>query len=214
MELKDTSVNQKTVVNNTKIEKNPENNLEKTSKIANKLVGIRHNFIFQAGILVLVDLICLLLIFIFLSILPAKAQEAKKLKSLSLKIQAAKEKLINPAELVSEKQIADLQAVFPKDEGLVNFINEIDSLKKQGLVNQFSFASEKPVKDKNGYLVLPIVIQFSGSEAEVNYGLNKILSLPYLFRAINVEISKVPNEDKVSLKYGGVLYINEKNNTN
>jgi len=164
----------------------------------------------KVAILSLANLSCLGALLFLLLNFPEKAREVKILRNTSLaSLQLDTDAL--RIELANHKVKLDkLFALFPAGEAdLLEFINEIDKLKNEGLVTSFSFASNRPVKDRTGFDGLPIIIEFRGSWNQIDWGLKRLESLPFVVRAINLEISRL-SEGAVSLKYGGILYVDEK----
>lgn len=175
----------------------------------------------KALLLGLYNLIAVAILFIAISDMSSKAQEVKRLKSLNLRQINSEIKIIESNIKNYEKQNAYLKKLFPDDTGFIQFIKEIDSLKKEGSVAQFSFASNDIVIDQTKNIGLPINIEFQGSKEKVNQALQKVLTLPYLFRPITTEIritTETKEEDKQSevvvIKLGGFLYVAETINQN
>jgi len=184
------------------------NTTAKTISAATK-TPVKARLLMWVLIIGLVDLVCLFVLVLLLGILPQKAEELKTLRSLNTKNSLQKTNNEIMAEIASGKIIIDkLAAFFPDENGLVKFTEQIDKLKNQGVVSYFSFASNEVVQDKTKYIGLPIIIEFQGTAQQVENGLKSIQSLPYMLRTIDIEIKK-QDEEKVNLRYGGILYVNE-----
>ena len=184
------------------------NTTAKTISAATK-TPVKARLLMWVLIIGLVDLVCLFVLVLLLGILPQKAEELKTLRSLNTKNSLQKTNNEIMAEIASGKIIIDkLEAFFPDENGLVKFTEQIDKLKNQGVVSYFSFASNEVVQDKTKYIGLPIIIEFQGTARQVENGLKSIQSLPYMLRTIDIEIKK-QDEEKVNLRYGGILYVNE-----
>ncbi len=156
-----------------------------------------------------VNVILIILLILILKKLPVIAKEVKDLKN---KYVLAHEKIdqavLRSDLLVYNEKISSIESHFADEESILNFIIEIDKLKSAGLVADFSFVSEEPVKDKTGSFGFPILIVSEGSIQNVNSALAKIDSLPYLKRAVDVKL--IINEDKtVKLEYGGFIYVSK-----
>jgi hypothetical protein len=168
---------------------------------------------FRSSILVVTViniLVTLSLVFI-LSNLNTKAKELKKARSVSI-----------GAEQKSKVEIADLEiqstiekssylfSLFPDESGLVNFIKEIEKLKTEGVVTEFSFASEDAVRDKTKVLGIPFVLRMEGSWEQINKDLKSLQEMPFLQRAITISTEVRGEEEKViDFRYGGFIYVDE-----
>ena len=176
---------------------------EKTNSKTKTQVNI---YILVLGI---VNLICLFVLIFILSLLPKKAEELKNLRSLIAKANSQQSREIIIAEISAAKNKTEkLIELFPNEDGLVEFTGQIDSLRNQGAAINFSFANDIAVKDKTGLIGLPILIEVSGTNTQVDSALKQIQNMPFLLRAIDVEINKI-EDNKIRLKFGGILYVNE-----
>ena len=165
-------------------------------------------------ILGIVNLVCLLVLIFILTLLPRKAEELKNLRSLIAKANSQNSNEIIIAEISAAKNKTEkLVDLFPDENGLVKFASQIDSLKNQGTVINFSFAKDTAVKDKTGLIGLPIVIEISGTNTQVDLVLKQIQNMPFFLRAINIEIKEIEDK-KIRLKFGGILYVKENFSTN
>lgn len=161
-------------------------------------------------VLGLVNLVFILAIVILLGKLQAKANEFKKLRMVQLETSAKSSFEIAELELAASREKADkLAQLFPDDNGLIDFVNEIDVLKGEGVVSRFSFTSEEVIRDMTGYYGIPVFIEFSGDWSQINEGLQRIQSLPYLSRTVSVQVEAKEEENLVIFKYGGFLYVDE-----
>jgi len=167
------------------------------------------NLIVRAAILVFVNLLFIGAIVYMAKSLPAKAGEVMRLRSEQLSIGAKNADLIK-RDLAENKDKADkLIALFPDDSGLVSFANDLDRIKKDGRVAGFSFANNEAIKDKTGYLGIPVLIELTGSWSEIDSDLQKIQAIPYLLRPIEIDVTPSETEGQVDLKFGGFLYVSE-----
>ncbi len=109
---------------------------------------------------------------------------------------------------------------FPNETGLLEFINGVEKLKDGGSVTKISFTSKQPLKDDDGYLGIPILIEFKGAWGEILSDIQKIQKLPYVFKPVKLETQQnvfsnnsqevVTNPDEVEVVFGGFLYVDEK----
>lgn len=183
---------------------------------------IRLPFTVKDIILGIVNLICIVVLFVVLFKFPSKAKELKELRlerlknefSVSFEFSKVKE---------SKAKSDELQKMFLNDAGVVDFVNELEKIKNEGgTIKSITFADQGPVKDRTGNTGIPVVIEFQGFWDAVDRDLQRLDNLPFLFRAARVEIQKpkpqpgqveevVIDPNVVIFKYGLILYYaNEK----
>jgi len=187
----------------------PKTSEQKTEPKEKKQQG-KPRLLLNVAILGGLDLICLLALLFLLTNLPQKGEKINLLRSQNFQAAAISgdQSLINN---LSQAQIkADqLQALYPNEARLLKFVEGIDRLKDTGVISRFSFANDDPVKDKTGYIGVPIVIEFRGTWPQISQTLKSVQDLPFLIRAIDIEISQIPNQGIQRLMFGGVLYVAE-----
>jgi len=167
------------------------------------------NLLVRAAILGLINLLFIGATVYLTRLLPAKAGEVMRLRSEQLAIGAKNAELIK-SDIDENKNKSDkLIALFPDDSGLVSFANDLDKIKKEGKVAGFSFANNEAIKDKTGYLGIPVLIEFQGTWSEIDIDLQKIQAIPYLLRPIEIDVSPSETEGLIDFKFGGFLYVNE-----
>lgn len=188
----------------------PVKTVQARPEIKKKATKRKSGFLMQITVFGAVDLICVLMLIVLLRFLPRKAEEIKNLRSLGLKAAIQTDVKKVEAEIAGSKLKTDkLKAFFPDENGLIDFVKEIDKLKKEGVVTHFSFVSNSVVLDKTKLEGLPMVIEFRGNLSQVDQALQKLQEAPFLIRAINVQIKKEADKDSFDLKYGGILYVSE-----
>lgn len=142
--------------------------------------------------------------------LPQRAAEVKVLRGSELDISEDGGFKINKFELDKNKEKADrLIALFPDEQGLLTFVDEIEKLKREGSVVDFSFASKDPVVDKTNNFGIPMVIELKGTWGQIDQDLQKIQKLPFLFRPVSFNAGLIEDEGVIDLRYGGFLYVDE-----
>lgn len=164
-------------------------------------------------ILAVFSVVGIVVVFVLLSQMTTTAEEIKKIKQES----ASEEDMANYAFLESEivhyqEEIDELNSLFASDSEIIIFVQEIDRLKREGVVQSFSFVSNDAIKDKSGNAGIPISIVMKGNEEQLDAALRNIQSLPFLLRAVQTEISKEVNDEGIEetiLNYGGFLYVEE-----
>jgi hypothetical protein len=180
------------------------------NQLAGKKSGLKSRFWLKDIILGVLNLVFVVSLVVLLGRLPGKANEFKRLRNESLDTAAKSSIEIAGLELEASRKKADkISAFFPDDAGLIDFVNQIDVLKEEGLVSRFSFTSEEAIRDRTGYYGIPVFIEFSGTWSQVGVGLQRVQNLPYLLRAVSIETTVKPEENLVEFKYGGFLYVDE-----
>jgi len=160
--------------------------------------------------LLLVDFIMLALSIFILVSLPNKAAELNKARSDEEKVIESKKVDITGLEYKPTKDTVDkLLSYYPEELGLINFIETVEDMNEEGSVKNFSIIGENAVKDKTGAYGIPFIVEFEGSWEKIGQSLQELQKLPYLIRAIDVEVDTV-DEKTVSFKYGGFLYVSDK----
>ncbi len=155
-----------------------------------------------------IDFIFLILLAWFLTKLGPKTTELKKMKNLLVQAKQIDLDAIQKTLLENKEKSEKLATVLPNEDELIEFINQIDLLKKEKKINSFSFVADKPMKDKTGFFGLPLIIESKGSWQEINETLKSIDQLPYLIRGLNLEI-KLLSDKEIMLKFAGILYVSQ-----
>lgn len=164
----------------------------------------------KEGILIGINIVSVILLAFLLFKLP---QEAKKIHDLRVSLQKSdNSQSFEFTEIAAAKEKTDkLKSLFLNDEGIVQFVSSVESLKeKTPSVTRIEFPAQEASKDKTGNMVIPVIIELSGTWQEVGDGFSEIEALPYLFRAASIDVKQnKEDQGKVDVKYGGVLYVNE-----
>lgn len=184
-------------------------NISETNKAelmpAKKIIKIKSLFL-----LLIIDLMLLAISIFFIVNLPKKATELNRVKSEEQKVKESKKIDITGLEYQPTKESVDkLIGYFPMEDGVIDFIEMVEVLKKNGQIKNFALVGQDAVKDKTGAFGIPFIIEIEDSWENINISLQEFQKLPYLIRAINVE-ARVINENIISFKYGGFLYVSDK----
>lgn len=163
--------------------------------------------------LIVLSVIGLIVTFVLLNRITVTAEEIKKIKAEG----ATEADLADYAFLEAEvehyaTQIEELSSLFANDSEIIVFVQEIDRLKREGVVESFSFVSNNPIKDQSGNFGIPISITLRGNEEQIDAALRNIQSLPFILRGVRAEVTKEVSEEGVEttiLDYGGFLYVEE-----
>lgn len=170
---------------------------------------IQSGLLIKIAILGFFDLICFVVLLWLLNQLPVKAENLKKLNNLKIKNLSSNTSTIESEIMVNKTKSEKLQVLFPDETGLVNFIKEMERLKSEAVIADFSFVSNKVLKDKTGLYGLPFTFELRGKKETLGQALAKIDKLPFMTRAVDIEIKKLDEEEGFIFKFGGLLYVDE-----
>lgn len=190
---------------------------ETSQEVSEELLGNHAAFAPKDIILAVINIISVILIIILLVKLPQKAKEVKALRTENIKNESSVSFEFSDIE-EAKKRSQELERLFLDESGLVEFVKEIEKIKAGGgTVVQLNFGSQQPIRDKTGYAGIPVIIEMEGSWQAIGQDLQKIQSLPYLFRAVKIEAGsksaigeEVQATDIIEFKYGGFLYVDDK----
>ena len=179
--------------------------LTKTVRTSDAGIQIK-SFIF----LFVIDLFLLISSVFLIFNLPKKAAELNRARSEEQKVIESKKIDVTSLEYVPTKESVDkLNGFYPEEDGLIDFIEKIEILKEEGKVKNFSLVGQDAVKDKTGAYGIPFIVEFEGAWENINLSLQEFQKLPYLVRAVDIEI-KLIDTKTVNFKYGGFLYVSDK----
>jgi len=175
-----------------------------------KTKGRKLGFWVKDILLAIVNISFIVALLIILGSVTSQSNKLRDFRNEDVQITAKGEINIAELEIESSKQKADqLLKLFPDESGLIDFVNRIDILKSEGLVTRFAFASEKAIKDTTGYNGIPLILEFRGDWNQISLALRRIEELPFLLRAINIDIETDFETGEIVFKYGGFLYVDE-----
>jgi hypothetical protein len=161
-------------------------------------------------ILGVINLLSIIFLVFLLIKLPQKAEELKELRIEDLK-DSQNLNVVSPTFESDKKKSTDLQKLFLDDFGVVNFTVDIEKLKTLNpAIQKVTFTSQKPIKDRLGFLGLPVVIILEGDWNTIGQAMNSLEALPYLFRPVSIK-SDIKKDDPnvIVLNYGGLLYVGD-----
>ena len=159
-------------------------------------------------ILGVVNILTVVILMFILAKLPSQAQEVKRLRKES--IQGEENITLTLSDINANSEKAEkIKSLLLNESGVVDFVKEVENLKKAGTVSKLSFASQKAVKDKTGNYGIPVIIEMKGNLGDISHDLARIRNLPFLFRAVTIE-AFTNEEELIELKYGGFLYVQDK----
>jgi hypothetical protein len=160
-------------------------------------------------ILGVVNVVTLVLLFIFLSKLSAQADRLKDLKN-EIAISQSPIQLELSDVQKGEVKTDELNNFFVDEPGVVQFVNDVEKLRNENSSQiQVSFASQKAVKDKTENFGIPVVISFRGSWEQIDNDIGRVQALPYLFRSVKITSKVTDDPSVIELKYGIVLYVKD-----
>ncbi|HLE49346.1 MAG TPA: hypothetical protein VI819_04945 [Patescibacteria group bacterium] len=141
--------------------------------------------------------------------LPRKAEVLKSAKIEALKIEESSKVDLTGLEIIQNKKNWEiLKSYFPDEVGVIKFITDLETLKKNEIIKDMSFVSQDAVRDKTGALGIPFIMEIEGSWDKVDAALKDFYDLPYLVRVINVDAT-VLEDGSVNFKFGGFIYVSE-----
>jgi hypothetical protein len=162
-------------------------------------------------IVTVINLFALGFLFYVLSSLKGEASNLKKLRNASIDVQEKSKVEVADLQIQSNIEKSDyLASLFPDEAGLIDFVKEIEKLESEGVVKDFSFANEGAVRDKTTVLGIPFVLRMEGTWEQINSDLKKMQRMPFLLRAVTLDI-KVKEEETnlIDFRYGGFIYVDE-----
>jgi Tfp pilus assembly protein PilO len=163
------------------------------------------------AIMGIIDVLFIIASFLLLGRIAAIANSIYKLNGEKIVAEQKSNAGLVKQEIENHKEDADkLFSLFPSNDKLLEIIDQMDQLKRDGLIAQYTFVSDTPVKDKSGYQGLPIMFDITGSVEGINNALKKINDLPFILRDIKMEIKELPKAAGYTVKYGVILYVDEK----
>lgn len=99
-----------------------------------------------------------------------------------------------------------VENVLPNEEGIVDFIKDIESLGEKVEIGKLSFESDQPQSDRLGRSYIEWTIEARGSLDNLEDFLEKLLSLPILIRSKVIDIDKM-DEETSKLVFRAWLYV-------
>ena len=156
------------------------------------------------------DILLILGIIFLLNSSLSSSRKLSELRSLEIKYKG----LVDPGLVLADLQenyakISDLGSVLIDEQGLIEYVRKIDELRAEGIVKKFSFVTQEPVKDKQGFTGLPVLLEFEGTGVDAEKALNKVQMLPAILKPVDIEVLDSKVEDKLIIKMSAFLYTNE-----
>ncbi len=186
-------------------------NQNKQDKKAIKPVPEHKNIWLKDIVLAVINVCFIVGLIYLLNKLPLRANQVRSLRGEAQLTNSADEDTnILKFELEQSNQdYEQLKSLYPDEDRLLKFVDEIEKLQTSGTVIGFTFASSLPVVDKTKELGLPIIIEMSGSWENIAQDVATIQKLPFMFRPVTFDAEEDREENVVHLKYGGFLYVDE-----
>lgn len=180
--------------------------MKKNEKSASKITQYAREIAFAV-----LDLLLIFLLMLLLRGISKVSEEISQLENSKNEAESVYVLKSTSGRIAENKNIIDkINSYFVDDSNIVSFVKEIDILRTEGTVTQFSFVSDEPIIDSvTSFNVLPFEIVFQGDKTGVENALKKILELPYLIRCVVTEIDRGILDGIVTIKFGGFLYVNE-----
>lgn len=167
-------------------------------------------YLFKVIFLIGVNIFCVIVIALVLTSLPKGALELQNARLDKINNESQSNMDLIKNEVTNfEEELAQLKSYFPDDLGIVTLANKIDSLKLQGVITEFSFASDTIVKDKTGYGGIPIKIEMKGTKDQLNGAFSELDKIGVSMRPIIFDIQKTDEISAYSMSLGYFLYVYE-----
>lgn len=151
---------------------------------------------------------------VFLSILfllPELSKKANEVKIANGSLIAASRSIdssVLKAQLSKEKEnISKLKSFFDRDNTVISFVQNMDTIKQNGIVTNFDFPVSIPVPDRYGGTGFPTQIILKGNSSQISEALIEISKFPVLLRPITLTLD-LNVDGTYDSKYGCFLYIN------
>jgi hypothetical protein len=158
-------------------------------------------------IFVSLHIVFIILLLVIIQAIHGQVTAIKTLRTESVRIQSGSTNETIDQILASQKNDIDtIESFVPDEDHVVDFIQVLDDLKGNGIIKDFSFASDDLVKDTLGQMVLPFYIELTGGYDAYIQGITRINSLPFLTRIVTVEY-RTNETTGNSARIGGVLYV-------
>ena len=169
-----------------------------------------------------INIISVIVLIVILFKFPTKAKELKKIRIEALKDEQSVSFEFDKISQAKTKtdQIGDR---YVDDSGVVDFVNDLEKIRNEnGVIKNVTFANQSPIKDKTGNYGIPVVIELQGNWEQIAADIGRIDLLPYIFRAVKIDVGKpklktgtqveettVIDPNAVLFKYGIFLYFKE-----
>jgi hypothetical protein len=156
-----------------------------------------------------INIFAIIFLTLLITKLPAKAKELQQVRSDSVWDYSNIEFELSRIEK-DYQRAQELEKVFLDESGVVDYFKEVEDLRGESTsISRLTITSQKAIQDKTGNYVIPLIIDLSGSWEQIEKDMQSIQNLPYIFRPVKIDIEEEA-DSVVRLKYGGVLYTNEK----
>lgn len=176
-------------------------NYKNINKGGNKLKNVIFN---------VVNVVLLVILFFILNNIPKVATTVKQLRSESIVAQEEADISILSSELKRyQEKIDEVNSKFTNEDKFINFLQEVENIKRDGVLGEFSFPVSQTVKDSNGNFGFPVSFVFQGSQEQINSEVLRLLNLDFLIKPINVEVEVSSGSEIITLRMGSFLYVNE-----
>lgn len=188
----------------------------KTGVGEKKLIGItitrlKSKLLLRAIVVNILTIGLLVATLVILGKLPSLGNKIKDMRTANLsKIESADVAVLQANISQNQGKISELEDLFADEQSILDFINQIDILKREGVISKFSFESNDIIRDKTNNFGLKIFIEYRGEPPRVNAALKKLGELNYLIRIESAELVKTNDETgTIILRHRGILYVNE-----
>lgn len=165
-----------------------------------------------------VNVVLLVALFYILGQLPVVARKIKELRNTQLAAQESADVAVINAELARfADKIDTLTGLRASDREFIEFIEQITSLKSEGLISEIVYPGGGPVVSPRlnsiGGRGYPVIFVLKGSQENVNAALSRIQSLPFLITSqeIELEVGQVAKglPAEITMRLGVYFVVND-----
>ncbi|MFC1649311.1 hypothetical protein ACFL2C_01180 [Patescibacteria group bacterium] len=171
--------------------------------------------------LTIINLVFLAIMFVLLGKFESMATKHNELRNKVADRTTTDDLSVLEFELEESYESSDrISDVFPNETGLLEFIDGVERMKNPGTVVGMSFSSKKPVKDRNGNVGIPVIIELEGLWGEILSDIEKTQEIPFMFKPVKLnterelqieedEDGQIIRTNTIFATYGGFLYVDE-----
>lgn len=136
-----------------------------------------------------VNLILVASLFYLIGKMPKLAADLKETKSATYAKEGVNDAAILRSEIEKNQDKIDALMDLTVDEvGLVEFVQEIRNIKNEGLITDLVFTDQGAIRNSKKELGYPISFVFQGTREQINRGLERLYSLPVLYKISGAEL--------------------------
>lgn len=174
--------------------------------VKKRRIGLR--MIYRVIVMNVINAALVVVTVVILGRLPGKASALKGLRHEKMLASEIIDVAVLKTEIAGNQgEIDKLQSLFVGEAEILEFYREMDQLKRDGVITDYRPMSDNVVSEKKN-AGLPILIEMGGDVHQIDFGLKRVQSLPYLLRPVRFELER-QEEGLFKVNYGGFLYVSK-----